>query len=272
VLFRVLGVFIAAPMLTSAAIPARARVLIALMLAAAVYPSIMSRLEAPPILDVFDLIPYVLAEALIGMCIGLLASLPLMALEAAGVVAGHQMGLSLARIYNPELDTDADLTGQLLFFAAFASFIMIGGIEALFSATLQTFDRVPLGGMDPAAVPLESLVGLVTSGLELAVRVAAPVIGVVLLLSIALGALSKTMPQINIMSVGFAAKAVAGLVMIAFGTSSGVAAVMDEIDDAGRHIARFISSIETPHTPAPANTPATDPAFLPAPPAQIGGW
>jgi len=92
-------------------------------------------------------------------------------------------------------------------------------------------------------VPLESLVGLVSSGLELSVRVAAPVTGVILLLAITLGALSKTMPQINVMSVGFALKIMAGVLMLAFGTSSAVSAVIDSMDDAGKEVARFIATL-----------------------------
>jgi len=153
------------------------------------------------------------------------------------------MGMSLARVYNPELDTEADLLGQLLFFAAFASFLLVGGMEAIFGATISTFERVPLGGIMASKVPLESLVGLVSSGLELSVRVAAPVTGVILLLAITLGALSKTMPQINVMSVGFALKIMAGVLMLAFGTSSAVSAVIDSMDDAGKEVARFIATL-----------------------------
>jgi len=243
VFFRILGVFIVAPMLSSTAVPVRARLLLGFIMSVAIYPAVAGKLVMPAETDLFGLLPLVLGEALIGFSIGLMMALPLMALEGAGVIAGHQMGMSLARVYNPELDTEADLLGQLLFFAAFASFLLVGGMEAIFGATISTFERVPLGGIMASKVPLESLVGLVSSGLELSVRVAAPVTGVILLLAITLGALSKTMPQINVMSVGFALKIMAGVLMLAFGTSSAVSAVIDSMDDAGKEVARFIATL-----------------------------
>lgn len=242
VLFRILGVFIGAPMLSSTAIPMRVRSLLGFMLALATYPTLMGRIDPPDIASVYTLIPMVLGETLVGFCIGTLAAMPLLALEGAGIIAGHQMGLSLARVYNPQLDTESDLIGQMLFFAAFAAYLAMGGLESLFDATAQSFDRLPLGGFLYTDVPLEALVGLTTSGLELAMRVAAPVTGVIILLAITLGALTKTMPQINIMTVGFAIKVMAGVLMLAFGASPGVHAVVDEIDDAGRSVVAFISA------------------------------
>lgn len=242
VLFRILGVFVGAPMLTSTAIPARVRGLLAFMLAIATYPTLIPVAHAPVVADVVSLVPMVLGETLVGFCIGTMAAMPLFALEGAGVIAGHQMGLSLARVYNPQLDTESDMVGQLLFFAAFAAYLAMGGMESLFDATAQSFHRIPLGGIGAADVPLDAIVGMLTSGLELALRVAAPVTGVILLLAITLGALSKTMPQINIMTVGFAIKVLAGVLMLAFGVSPGVHAVMEEVDDAGRRIVAFVDA------------------------------
>ncbi len=242
VLFRILGVFISAPMLATASIPPRIRVLLAFMLALATYPAIMDRLDTSIATDAFGLIPLVLGETLVGFCIGTMAAMPLLAVEGAGVIAGHQMGLSLARVYNPQLDTDSDMVGQLMFFAAFAAYLAMGGMEAMFDVTAQSFSRIPLGGIAAANVPLDAIVGMLTSGLELALRVAAPVTGVIILLAITMGALSKTMPQINIMTVGFAVKVMAGVLMLAFGVSPGVHAVVDEIDDAGKQIVAFINT------------------------------
>lgn len=242
VLFRILGIFISAPMLATSAIPPRIRVLLGFMLALATYPVLMDRLEAPEMPDVLSLIPMILGETLVGFCIGTMAAMPLLAVEGAGVIAGHQMGLSLARVYNPQLDTDSDMVGQLLFFAAFAAYLAMGGLEALFDATAQSFERIPLGGISATQVPLDALAGMLTSGLELALRVAAPVTGVIILVAITMGALSKTMPQINIMTVGFAIKVMVGVLMLAFGVSPGVHAVVHEIDLAGKQIVSFINT------------------------------
>jgi flagellar biosynthetic protein FliR len=65
-----------------------------------------------------------------------------------------------------------------------------------------------MGGLAPADAPLDLLVGLVTSGMEVGLRVAAPVLCIVLAETIASGFIMKTMPQINIMTIGFAMKVI----------------------------------------------------------------
>jgi flagellar biosynthetic protein FliR len=132
-------------------------------------------------------------------------------------------------VYNPEADADTDLLGQLLFYVASGLYFALGGVEVLFGAVLGTFESVPLGGFAFGAVPLEMFVGVLTSGFELALRVALPVVGVVLLIAIVLGAVGKTMPQINVMSIGFTIKMLAGLLVLAAAMYSVGDAVEEEV-------------------------------------------
>lgn len=217
VLVRISGIFIAAPMIGSMAIPMQFRVLLAVAIAAAAYPALAETVaaDAPVIMDVMALVPLVLTELLIGFSIGAIASLPLLAMEASGVIMGQSIGFGMARVYNPESDTDTDLLGQLLFYIASGLFFAMGGLELMFTTLLGTFSRVPLGSFATTMVPLDVFVSVLSSGFELALRVAMPVVGIVMLIALMLGAVSKTMPQINVMSVGFTIKMLAGLTVLA---------------------------------------------------------
>src|SRR5262245_24442055 len=215
VMFRMAGVFLMAPVLTSVMIPMRAKALLTMMLTAAAYPLLADSLRTPAGLDLFGLVPLVVSEALIGLAIGAIAAIPLLSLETAGVIMGQSMGFSLARVYSPESSTDTDLLGQLLFYIGAGVFVALGGLDQLLAGVLDTFRRVPLGGFGAEQMPMDLFVGVLTSGTELALRVALPVSGITLLLIIVLGVITKTMPQINIMSVGFTIKIVAGLLMLA---------------------------------------------------------
>ena len=179
--------------------------------------------------DLVELVPLMFAELLIGMAIGLIAGLPLIALEMGGYVMGYQMGLSLAESFNPELDTNGSVVGQLLFYLGVFIFISIGGLETLFVALADSYHTVPLGMFLAGDVPLDLLAGVLSSGFEVALQVASPIVGVVSLLYVSMGFIMKTMPQINIMSIGFAAQILAGLITLTLllGTISVVAS--DEI-------------------------------------------
>jgi len=229
VVFRLAGLFIFAPLLSSSMIPPRVRVLLAVMLGAAMYPMLPGLAPVGLDLSVYELLPMIVAETLIGVVVGIIASIPLVSLELAGVMAGQQVGFGLARVYNPELETDSDLFGQILFYLGAGAFIALNGIETMFKAVASTFARVPIGGLGSGDVPLKTFIGVLTSGFELGMRVAAPITGIVLLLVIAFAAIGKTMPQLNIMSVGFTMKILAALAIAAAAAHAIAAAAGDEV-------------------------------------------
>jgi len=229
VVFRLAGLFLFAPLLSSSMIPRRVRALLAVMLGAAMYPLLPVHAPVGLDLSIYELLPMIVGEALIGAVIGIIASIPLASLELAGVMGGQQVGFGLARVYNPELEMDADLFGQMLFYLGAGAFIALNGIETMFTAVASTFSRVPIGGIGSADVPLTMFVGVLTSGFELGLRVAAPVTGIVFLLVISFAAIGKTMPQLNIMSVGFTVKILAALAISAAAAHAISVAAGDEI-------------------------------------------
>ncbi len=235
VLFRLSGLFVFAPAISGSVVPAQARVLLCLMLAVGMYPTVQhaaGNLNAHDF-DLLSLGWVVAGETLIGVSIGLIAALPIYAAQLGGLIMGQQMGMGLANIYNPALDVESDTVGQLLLFIAMGVFLAIGGLESLFLSVAGSFNAVPAGfalgvgseagahaanlaGQSVAVVSLDLLVGVLGSGMELAMRVAAPVLCIILLETVAMGFVMKTLPQINVMSIGFATKvliAIFGLIL-----------------------------------------------------------
>lgn len=216
--FRLAGLFIFAPVLASSIVPARHRVLLVFMLGVGLHPTVAPAIPAGMFpLDVVGVVPLLLREALIGFVVGVIAAIPMLSLEMSGVIAGQQMGLGLARVYNPETDTDSDVLGQMLYTIALGGFLACGGLEAIGACVIDSFRTIPLGGVEPARLPVDVIAGALSSGFELAIRVTTPVSGAVLLMTILLGVIGKTMPQINIMSVGFTFKILAGLAALVAG-------------------------------------------------------
>ena len=71
---------------------------------------------------------------------------------------------------------------------------------------------------------LALLVGLLTVAFELAVRIAAPLLCLMFLLTVGLGFIARTVPQVNILSVGFTLRILVGLAVlaVAFAAMGGV--------------------------------------------------
>lgn len=212
---RLTGVFFLAPILGGSTIPVRVRVLLATALALIVYPTIdidPTRLPEP---DLAALIPLMATELLIGLSIGALASLPLLAVQAGGHFIGQQMALAIASVFDPATDTDGNLISQALTFMLLATFLAVGGLEIMIGAVIRTFDLVPLGEFMFSEAPLELFVALMGAAFEVAIRIAAPVVCVIFIETLATGMIMKTVPQLNILSFGFPLKILAGLAMLA---------------------------------------------------------
>lgn len=245
VVFRVAGLFVMTPLLASTAAPVRFRALLAAMLGIAAYPMLKVDVGAVPD-DIFGVAAAVAGEMFVGLAVGAIGALPVLLMEMSGIVAGTSMGMGLARVYSPESDSDVDVMGQLLFFVAMGIFLSVGGIDSLYSAVLGSFERLPPGTISPAHAPLETFVGVLSSGFELAFRVSLPVVGIVLLLIVVLGVLGKTIPAINVMSVGFTIKIMCGIAMLAMGLYAARQPITDTVDGAVNAAGRWIAGMEVP--------------------------
>ncbi|MCC6425371.1 MAG: flagellar biosynthetic protein FliR [Phycisphaerales bacterium] len=243
VLARLAGLFIFAPLLSSIVIPMRLKAIMVLVMAVATYPLLPSVMVGPGDMDIFTLAPAMVIESGLGAVIGILAAAPLLSLEMSGVLIGQQMGFGLAKVFNPEANFDTDLLGQILFYIAAGAFLSAGGLETMFGSLIHTFERVPLGGFQVAQTPLDLMTGVIISGFELAWRVAAPVTGMILLLVVVMGILGKTMPQINIMSVGFTAKILAGLAILTASLYASQGAVWDEVNAVLGQVVRWVGGL-----------------------------
>lgn len=234
VIFRIGGLMLFAPVFGSNIIPVRIRILLAFVLGVALYPVLHSVGAVSPeglSLDLVSLAPLVAIEVLVGVTIGLIASLPLVAMQMGGLLMGQQMGLGFAMLYNPAMGDDGDVVGQLFFFLALAGFLIVSGHEAIVTAVLHSFGHVPLGAFVFDAGTLTLITGLLLSSFEVALRVAAPVIAIIFLQSIAMGFVSRTVPQLNILSLGFPLRILVGFTVMLGGLVVIAEVGMEAIDD-----------------------------------------
>lgn len=221
VMFRVTGIFIFAPFFGSGLMPMRVKALLALVLSICVYPMIPP--QPPPSLSLWTMAWAVGSELLIGLIIGYGASLPLVAMQSAGTLMGQQLGLGLARVFNPALNSQTDVVGRFFFLSALAVFMVFNGHHALIAVLVHSFAHVPLGGYVPGGELVWMMTGLLKSMLELAIRVAAPLLCLVFLESIAMGFIARTAPQFNLLSLGFPIRIIVGLILLI-----GLAAIMQQ--------------------------------------------
>jgi flagellar biosynthetic protein FliR len=235
------------PMFGSSVIPARVRVFLSFVVGLAVYGVVAAQRGGEPLtLSLWLLAPLVAMELMIGLIIGYLASLPLLAMQTGGLIMGQQMGLGFAQLYNPAVDDEADIVGQMLFFMALATLLIAGGHEWMMLAVLHSFEHIPVGTFAVDLNVINLACGILLSTTELALRVAAPLLAIVFLETVAMGFLAKTVPQLNILSLGFPIRILAGIAIVVVGLTVIHDVAMDGMLRTFDEIFRWIEGAQAP--------------------------
>ena len=225
VLTRMTGLFVLAPVLSSAAIPRMVKVLLAVALSLCIYPLLITGehiegIDAFNILtmSLWTLAPAVGMELLLGYLMGYALSLPMVAMQGGGHLIDQQMGLGIAGVFNPELGEQSSPVGDLLYMVAIALFLVVGGHLVMLRTLAESFHHLPLTGSVDArgiAAIVALVTGLLQVMLELAIRVAAPMLCLVFLETVAMGFIARTVPQLNILSIGFVVRILLGFAFLA---------------------------------------------------------
>lgn len=202
VLSRVAGIVVTAPIYGGPEIPAQIRILLAICLALLVTPGQLARVPETP--DTLAELGLVMAgESLIGIILGLGVLVLLSGMQMAGQIIAQMSGMSIGEVFNPQLDTNMPLFSQLLYYFALAIFALGGGHRLVMGALLDTYQAMPPGQAILGDSLLETCSTLMTQSLSLGIRVAAPSTAALLVANVVLGIISRTMPQLNVLSFGF---------------------------------------------------------------------
>lgn len=211
---RMAGLFIFAPVLASVSVPMKVRALLCCGISLIVWLGMPPHLQLLAVPDVITAAYLIFTESTLGMIIGFIAMLPVVAVQLGSAVFGQQMGFGLAAVYNPALETESDVLGELMLYLAIGVFLAFGGLEHTFLAVANSFVAIPPGGFSLSRAPLTLVQGILNAGFALALRIAMPVLVLLLIETLASSLISKTMPQLNVMSLGFANKIILGMIAL----------------------------------------------------------
>jgi flagellar biosynthesis protein FliR len=214
VLARMSGLVMTAPMFGSSEVPTRIRALLAFTLALVITPVEWSvNVELPTSLAAF--IVSMGGELLIGMILGLGVMILLSGVQVAGQIISQMSGMSLADVFNPGFDAEVPMISNLLYLVTLTVFIILGGHRLLVGALLDTYTFLPLGHAQLSPSLGTLMATLLAESFSLAVRGAAPAMVALLLATVVLGLISRTLPQLNILAIGFGLNAMITFLVLA---------------------------------------------------------
>jgi len=214
-LARVGGLLVLAPILGSRVAPVRVRAALTFFLAVAMLPALPAdagafAVDAGPV----RLFAGLALEIAIGFTIGLIAQFVFGGVQMAGQLAGIQMGVGLSNLIDPQTQEHITAFAQWQNLLALLVFLSVDGHHVLIRALAQSFTLLPIGGGFPTAEGLGRVLALASGIFVIALKIAAPVLVLLLLVNAAMGVLAKLIPQLNVFVVGFPLNVAAGLFVL----------------------------------------------------------
>jgi len=215
VLFRVAGMMLFAPLFGSSRIPRRVKALLVIILALGLMPSVSRPTALPE--TTWGLALGIGGEMIFGLAMGMVLSFTFIAAQWAGEMIGQQMGLNLSEVFDPQFGAQGSIVGEFYYMLTLVIFLAVGGHHAMIRGVRSSFDYLPLLSVGMTHPLLETLTGLIQSATTLAIQLAGPVFVTMLIVDTAMGFISKTMPQLNVMSAGLSLKSVVGMGVLIVG-------------------------------------------------------
>ena len=207
---RALALFTTLPVLGQRIVPVRVRIALAFFIAVAAQATLPSMPAVA--LDSMAALLITAQQVLIGLAIGFAVRIVFAAVEMAGEVIGLQMGLNFAAFFDPATASQTNGAGR--FFGAMVGllFIVVDGHLAVIAALVQSFNAFPVSTdvlgwlrvLQPQTWGAEVF--------QLGLWIALPIVGMLLLVNIVLGVISRVAPQINVFAVGFPITLAVGLI------------------------------------------------------------
>lgn len=241
VLVRASAIFLIAPVLGNANVPARLKVGLSLMLALIFAPFLMNQPLAFDYQTPYGIGVAVLQEIAIGVLIGFLAQLLFSAMQFAGQAVGLQMGFSLSNVFDPGSQAQVSVLAQLYLFLGVSVFLTLDGHHWLLIALQKSFVSVPLGSFNLDVRVINLLISASNELFWIALTLMAPVLGVLVLAELAMGIVARIMPQMNIFVASFPVKIGLGIVTLIFAFPLITMYMGQAIESSFMNILKFLS-------------------------------
>jgi len=210
---RIAPTFAFAPPFTLLRVPAVVRLISSLSLGAwiaAAHPEAIQSLPHGPLL-----LPLFASELVVGVALSLGLQLAFAGLLTAGRAIDFQVGFGLAVLADPTLRTQMPLVGTLFAYAAGAVFFATHGPADLVAIWDHSIERIPLGGFLVRS-DLPTLTHYVSALFAMSLGVAGLVFATLFLIDLAIAFMSRTLPQMNVLVLGFQVKTIALLATLPF--------------------------------------------------------
>jgi flagellar biosynthetic protein FliR len=206
------GMIMLAPVFGARGVPVLVKLGLVVSITAVMYPLLLgTQVEIPQ-----ETLPYVgvlIKELLFGLVIGFVISLVTSVIQGAGQLIAFQMGFLMGNFLDPVNGTQSPVIANFQMILTTMLLLAFNAHHIMIAAMAKSYTFVPIvaSGITLGA---DFCISLILQVFSMSIQIALPVFGALVLADVGVGLLSRTVPQLNIMSVIFPVKIIFGFILL----------------------------------------------------------
>lgn len=242
VFVRMTGLFVIAPIFGRRNIPNYLKIGLALVISVLLVNAVpMPKLEGYSNIWAYGLL--VAKEFLVGITIGFVSYLVLTGIYVAGQLIDTQIGFGMVSVFDPMSNIQVPVTANLYFMISMLVFLMVNGHHMVIRALVESYRYIPVGGAVFQSAMMNDIIRVFSQVFVTGFKIAAPVTAAILVVDVALGVISKAVPQINVFVLGMPLKIAIGIIVMIITIPVFISFVDVLRDDMGGEMFKFIKDM-----------------------------
>ncbi|MFA5233046.1 MAG: flagellar biosynthetic protein FliR [Sulfurimonas sp.] len=209
--FRFGALFMAVPIFSHNSIPASTKAAMAFFFTIVFYPS-MPPLDIP--ITTPSIVLAILSELLFGLAIGTILQLAFNVITFAGGQISFMMGFSMASAIDPQSGISMPIISQFLSLMALMILFAVDLHHWMLLFIDGSLQNIPLGGFIMSENLFNYIIKATSNMFLVGFMIAFPIIALSWLADVIFGMLMKTMPQFNLLVIGFPIKIMVSFVVL----------------------------------------------------------
>lgn len=162
----------------------------------------------------YSFIRDIILEFITGFVLGFISYTVFNAIYVAGQLIDMQIGFGMVNVLDPVSNIQVPLTSNFYFIMSMIVFFILNGHHNMIRNLFESYKHIPLGNASFDYGVISKAAEVFGNVFVLGFRIAAPVTAAIIITEIALGVISKTIPQFNLFVVGIPLKIAIGLIVM----------------------------------------------------------
>lgn len=168
------------------------------------------------IVNNYYLVTYIISEISSGLILGLISNVAFEVVLMAGSLLDLHIGLSMINTIDPNSEASTTISGNLLHYIALVIFFIANGHHMIIKSLIESFIKLPLGNNLFFQDTMMTLIEVISNYFVIGLKIAIPIVLIIILTDVCMGLISRAVPQINVMILGMPVKMLIGIIAIVF--------------------------------------------------------